>query len=200
MDTAAGGGAILNNGMGGLKPGNESEEPLALRLCPFMYGRGFSPPLTSEFVECDVRSSLAGGGERGVLPREREGVDLLARIVGYAPRFDGPIPVGAMDVRSGDISAVPGLETGNSPRARGLTVVPPRPFIVVVPVSIGRIGVVMIASGFSRIELLSVEEELLWLRLWECDSAHFPISPPGLGNGRWWIDAVRYSIGSFPGS
>jgi hypothetical protein len=95
---------------------------------------------------------------------------------------------------------VPGLETGNSPSALGLIVAAPIPFPTVVPVRIGTIGLVVIASGPSRIDPLNVADELLLLRLWLGDLAHFSTRPPGFGKGRWWIDAVRNVIGSLAGS
>jgi hypothetical protein len=153
-----------------------------------------------EVVECDVRKIRAGGGERGELPI-REGVDLLARLAILAPRAGEPEPEGAVDPRFGEFAAVPGLETGNSPSALGLIVAAPIPFPTVVPVRTGTIGgLVVIASGPSRMDPRKVAEELLLLRLWFGDRAHFSTRPPGLGKGRWWIDAVRKLIGSLAGS
>jgi hypothetical protein len=40
----------------------------------------------------DVRRSRAGGGERGDAPKERDGVDLLARLARLAPRIGKPVP------------------------------------------------------------------------------------------------------------
>jgi hypothetical protein len=154
-------------------------------------------------VLCDVLRSRAGGGEREEVlksPREREGVDLFARLTRLAPRIGEPAPRGGVNPRFGEFSAVPGLETGNSPSALGLIVAASIPLPTVVPVRSGAIGLVVIASGSSRTDPLSVAEELLLLRLWLGDRAHFSTRPPGLGKGRWWIDAVRNVIGSFAGS
>lgn len=60
---------------------------------------------------------------------------------------------------------MPGLDTGNSPSALGLIVAAPIPLPMVVPVSTGAIGLEVIASEPSRIDPLSVAEELLLPRL-----------------------------------
>lgn len=110
----------------------------------------------SEVVECDVLSTRAGGGER----RESDGVDLLARITCLDPRMGKFVSSGAMEPRFGLFNTVPGLETGNSPRALGLIVVP-SPFAIVVPVRGGSISLEVMASGTSRIDPLTVAGETL---------------------------------------
>lgn len=99
----------------------------------------------SEIVECDVLSTRARGGER----RESDGVDRLARITCLDPQGSKFVSSGAIEPRFGLFNAVPGLETGNSPKALGLIVVP-SPFVIVVPVRSGSIGFVVMASGTSR--------------------------------------------------